>query len=124
MLAGRCRVGPTPRIHKVRACQLIDRYVDRDFCDSGQLIASLHASRSTQIPIGTIKRASSATGINLTGDTLPNLGFFQRRQCFKSGDLMIAARLDDRLIFKVQLVAFQCVTQFKLQHAFFFGIRV
>ena len=44
----------------------------------GQAAASIQAVRSTHSPIGWISRASSASGMNLTGETLPNCAFCQR----------------------------------------------
>ena len=45
---------------------------------STQARACLHASRSTQLPIGRIRPQSSATGMNCAGETGPRVGCVQR----------------------------------------------
>ena len=49
----------------------------------GQFIASRQASRSTHSPIETIRRVSSASGMNLTGLTEPCSLLFQRSSASK-----------------------------------------
>jgi hypothetical protein len=56
--------------------------------------ACLHASRTTQAPIGTIRPESSATGINCAGGTDPRVGCVQR----SSASAPVIARVV-RLIF-------------------------
>jgi hypothetical protein len=46
---------------------------------SGQLAASRQASRSAHSPSGTMRRVSSATGMNSPGCTWPRCGWFQRK---------------------------------------------
>ena len=64
--------------------QLLARDVDRDLdMRSGQRTASRQASRSTHSPIGTIRRVSSASGMNLPGLTKPCSALFQRSSASK-----------------------------------------
>ena len=52
-------------------------------CAGQWLAASRQASLSTQVPIGTISRVSSAKGMNLTGLTNPCTLLFQRNKASK-----------------------------------------